>query len=693
MASSSALRLRLPPPPPKSPGTSKVAPGTSKPISKLPQTKSPARKSSVKRGLSPVITPESIDPDTILAQAASFDQPHFAALLGLLSDYYHNETALVDDEIYDELEDLYTLKFGPYKIIGAEPRGEKVDLPYYLSSLRKIKDDKEINRWLQSYQGPYIIMDKIDGLSLLLVRKTEAGRTTTKLYTRGGGVRGKDVSHLLDYIRIPTLPVDMAVRGEIVMPKAAFERVKSNRKDKDFKNARNLAGGIINSQKSFNPVLARELVFYAYRIMESPALPSEQMVTLQELGFEVPSPGSIAQIDRVTLKNYLLERKELAPYEIDGLVIYQDLPIEYPNDENPRQVVAFKMGSEKATTTVLDIIWQPSKDRYLTPVVHYEMRHLSGGDLEQASGYNARFIVENKIGPGAVILVTRSGDTIPKILSVIEPAPDGPGLPDPAIYGRYEWDENGVKFRLLEDNDKVRINKIHHFITTIDLKNFGPGRIAMLVDNGIKSVSDLIKATPSTFTLIPGIGPKLSHQIYNDLHQKLTGIGLARLLDAGGFFSGVGERRFDEIVAVYPDFLSRVNDPDLPEQIRAIRGFNKLADQITAQLPAFVEWLADHPEISVTSISLMPGSSVSSGSLGELSALAGKSIIFSGFRNKDWEAQIKAAGGKVGSAVSRNTSMVVMDNLQDIMGKAQKALDLGIPLISRADFRVQYGLR
>jgi len=91
----------------------------------------------------------------------------------------------------------------------------------------------------------------------------------------------------------------------------------------------------------------------------------------------------------------------------------------------------------------------------LKPVVIYESVYLSGADLTNATGHNARFIIDNGIGPGAKIKITRSGDTIPKVLLVVEPSPYGPSYPDPNIVGQYAWNENQVEFILLADNDEV----------------------------------------------------------------------------------------------------------------------------------------------------------------------------------------------------------------------------------------------
>ncbi|CAH6419382.1 NAD-dependent DNA ligase [uncultured virus] len=718
-------------------------------------------------------TIDMINEDTITDFANTLDQNNFAALLRYLAGYYHNEAGLVSDKTYDELMDIYEAKFGPYEIVGAEPTGEKVNLPYYLGSLRKIKKDKELQTWLEGHPGPYIIEDKIDGLTLLLVSSIVQGRRINKLYTRGAGYRGMDVSHLLDYLRLPPINQDIAIRGEIVMTKDAFARVGAG-----FKNARNMVSGLLNAKKQFNPVLARELSFFPYRIINNTMTPEEEIAMLQTIGFVVPNPVFAQNLTREILENYFQQRKITAPYEIDGLVIYQNVIEEYPVGEAPRHVIAFKTDTERATTTVKGVTWEASKDRLLKPVIHYEPITLSGAVLQKASGYNARFIVTNNIGPGAQILVTRSGDVIPKVIAVLTPAPGGPDYPQNR---KFTWNENQVEFVLLEDDDEVITNKLRHFLETLGVKHAGPARVRAMVDAGIKSVSHLLAVTPLQLSGIPGIGGTLSNQLVDDIHERITNVSLARIMDASGIFSRIGERRFEAILEVHPNILeiAATNDKiTVANYIRGVRGFNTLSDEIADNLPVFIEWLKQHPQITIEAptplvaqiqgltldatiqprvqvinkptilpitqpfpqtinqpqvpvvtipqtqvpVITIPQTQVPVITIpqtivlpithpaqqialpitrptqptvqpAQVRNLAGITVVFSGFSrqaNEDFERRIKTRGGKVTGAVSRNTTFLIMKDVNDIKGKGQKAQELGVRIISKDDFEAQY---
>jgi len=656
-------------------------------------------------------TPEMIyrlmEDDAIIEFSNKLDRTHFNTFLKYLSDNYHNDQALIDDEMYDELVDIYEAKYGPYDLVGAEPTGERVDLPYYLGSLRKLKKDKELILWLEQFPGPYLIEDKIDGLTLLLTSKVVQGRRISKLYTRGGGYRGVDVSHLLSHLNLPgwlniadTNPMtqNISVRGEIVMTKETFTRVGTG-----FKNARNLVSGIVNAKKQFNPAMARELSFYPYRIMDTNMTPEQEITTLQTLGFLVPNPVISNTLNREMLQNYFNLRKKEAPYEMDGLVIYQNQAVAYPHGGPPRHVVAFKTETDNAVTTVIDVIWEASKDRLLKPVIHYETINLSGADLQNASGYNARFIVTNNIGPGAKIVVTRSGDVIPRVISIPLGAPNGPAYPDMNVHGKYGWNENQVEFVLSEDNDQVIANKLRHLLETLRVKNFGPGRVKSIVEAGIRSIHDLLTVTPNQLMSIPGIGTTLANQIYDDLHDKTTDVPLARIMDASGIFPHIGERRFDAIIEVYPNLLNWAYEDtnSIAEAIRHVRGFNALADEIANKLHIFADWLGNHPMISVQrprvhvvklTVETQPTTLTTNTPVQQINnqTLNGLTVVFSGFRDRDMEDRIRGRGGKVTKDVSRNTSFLILKHLNYLKGKGMKAQELGVRTITKDDFSNQY---
>lgn len=619
-----------------------------------------------------------IKDDTILQKASELQQKDFKELLNLLDHYYHNDESLVSDRVYDELVTMYELKYGTYQEIGSEPVREKVKLPYFLGSLKKIKE-KELSSWIQNYPGTYILQDKIDGISMLVVIRTVDNKRITSLYTRGNGYYGSDVSHLLNYINLPRINEDIAVRGEIVLTKEAFGRV-----GKDYKNARNLVSGIVNQRRKFNSEIASEISFYAYHIMETKLTPEQEIIKLMEMGFLTPNPVITNEITKEMLEEYYHQRKQKAPYDIDGIVIYQNKYEEYPIGESPKHVVAFKSTTESVETTVTEVQWNVSKDNLLKPVVHFNPVVISGVEITKATGYNARYIVNNKIGPGARILITRSGDVIPKILSVITPAFNGPQLPDPKVYN-YHWNDNKIELQIVEgpvpnmENVEAKLVK---FLNALEIKNFDRKRIRNIVQAGVQSIDELIRKTPEELESITGLGPVLSKQLYQEIQERITNVPLEKIMDASGIFTGIGVKSFQKVIDAFPNLLEMANleTSKIAEQIRIIKGFKSKADKIALGLKEFIKWLQQNPMITI-----QPVINKNKGKLDNIN------VVFTGFRDKELEKFIISNGGHVMNNVSKNTTVVVTKDYSELnTNKFTKAKELGIPILSKEDFIKRY---
>lgn len=653
---------------------------------------------------------ESHDLD-LLDRAEQYDQETLKQTIDQLSEQYHNDISTVEDATFDRLVSMYEQKFGEYKEAGAPPRGEKVTLPYYLAGLKKAKIESELNLWVRNYPGPYVVQDKIDGLTLLYVVKYLDKQKTEKLYTRGDFTVGRDVSHLIPYLNLPNITFDIAVRGEGVITYEDFERIGTG-----FKNIRNMVSGIVNAKDSLNTDHARNIKFVTYRIVDSPGssyckeTAEQQILRLSSLGFTVPWACRVETFDYTQLEGTLQHRKQNAPYDIDGLVLYQDKYSDYPVGEMPKHVIAFKsaIATVTAVTVVTEVTWKASKDKLLKPVVHYQPVVFPKFTLQKATGYNGRFIISNGIGPGAIIEIIRSGDVIPKITKVIKPS-QMIIYPDLSKHGQYTWDETQVEFVLLQNNDEVFASKLEYFLEKLEVKNFGPTRVAAFVNAGIKTIYQLLTATPQMFTTIDRVGTVLANQIYNDLQSKVKDISLAKIMTASGIFPNVGEKKFNMIISALPNLLemAQTNQDQLVSSIQAIKGFDKTAFEIAAKLPVFIEWLAQHPMITVKKPRIVAGPSETNieieidgiiDGIDKLDRLenpssinmVGMTVVFSGFRDSGLQNQIEARGGKVGSAVSKNTTMLIMKDIKDVKGKGNKALELGIKIISKDDFVRQY---
>lgn len=637
----------------------------------------------------------SVDVPALLTQAQLVEGPVLRAWLDQLNDAYHNAQALIPDDVYDRLERIYTLRFGPYLQVGAPPRDNIVTLPFPLYSLDKIKiqhDEAETQEAVRalatygaSYPGPHVIEDKIDGLTGLYYQG--------HLYTRGNGTQGMDVSHFVEILRLPAVG-DRAIRGEIVMHKADFQTYKAAHPEAS--NPRNTTSGIVNS-KTVDLTAARTLHYYAYQILNEATTPEEQILTLRELGFDTPWVAGAPQLDLEQLKGILAWRKQEAPYEVDGLVISQNLYVVPPQGRNPRHAIAFKTETPSMIRRVLDVEWVPSKDRLLKPTVRYEPFEFEGTILQHASGFNARYIVDNGIGPGALIRVTKGGEIIPDILEVIQPAePLYPDFPDED----YEWDRNEVEFVLKYDTNEVLAKRIEYFMNKLDIKDVGPARAKSMVEQGFDTFLRILSARPEDFERLDRVGSKTAQKMWEHIHQGITNVPLRRIMAASGILGrGFGERRSEMLLRVYPDILERARTlpaAQLAELIRGVEGFGEVFSlQAASRLPLFNDWLAAHPMITVAAPGMEAPEVVIPPALTEATqTLAGITVFITGFRGSpDFKAQIAARGG-VYAETAPTKRLAGVSVLVAAPGagknKLEAAQKFNIPIMAREEFEERY---
>jgi hypothetical protein len=217
------------------------------------------------------------------------------SMIQYLNKMYYNSQPVLTDNQYDIIKEYTDTKF-PSNIttteIGAVIEKNKAQLPYEMASMDKIKPDTgALQEWRQKYKGPYVLSCKLDGVSALYT--TEG--PVPKLYTRGNGSVGQDVSHLIQHLKLPKTK-GIAIRGEFIIPKTVFD---TKYKDK-FANPRNMVAGIVN-HKTINEAI-KDVHFVAYEvIMPGGKKSSEQMKFLQVLNVE-----SVLYKIEPTLSNELL---------------------------------------------------------------------------------------------------------------------------------------------------------------------------------------------------------------------------------------------------------------------------------------------------------------------------------------------------------------------------------------------------
>ena len=596
---------------------------------------------------------------------------------------YHNDSQdkLVSDSEYDIIRE-YLEKRDPENIVlkdvGAPIERNKARLPVDMASMDKIKPDtKALDSWITKYNKPheYVLSAKLDGVSGLYVNKEES-----KLYTRGNGLVGQDISDLLPYLKLPKRE-GLIVRGEFIVSKDNF--------DKHFKstnsNARNLVGGIIN-RKTHSPRELSFLDFVAYEVIEPVMKPSEQLSLLSSLNFNVVLHSSTTELTNNLLSKKLIEGRETYKYEMDGVVVYHD-KIHERVGGNPKHAFAFKMvlSDQMAEAKVVDIIWTPSKDGYLKPRVRIEPIELNGVTIEYATGFNGAFIEENKIGVGSVIQIIRSGDVIPHIMKVIVPAVV-PKMPDE----EYIWNKSHVDVMLkdAETNPVVIEKKITLFFKNLEIDGVGPGIVKKLIKAGYDTIPKILAMEEKEFLNVDGVKDKLARKLHTNIQNKLESTDLIMLMKASNVFGrGIGERKIQPILDAYPDILTTVETiEEKVEKVKSVKGIaEKTAILFVGKIDEFMDFL-EKANLTDKLKQLQKTEEV----YDESHELFGKKIVLTEVKGKELERFIKSKGGEVSKNVSKKTFLVVKKDEMTDTEKANAAKLLNIKTITEDEFRKSY---
>ena len=616
------------------------------------------------------------------------------ALLRAASDaYYNTRKALLTDLEFDALEadvqrrDPAALAALP---VGAAARNHKATLPEYMGSLDKIRDDdKAVRRWLAKFaEAPqYVLSDKLDGNSALLAVAAGGQR---RLYSRGDGVTGQDISWLLAHVRgVPAaLPEGTVVRGELLFSKAAWSGLKAK-----GANARNTAAGIIHSSRNPDLPAARQLEFVAYELIrEQPPSPSAGLRALAQAGFTVV-PHRVVAAAAVTedaLRRFLLARRAEGPYEVDGVVVTHDAHHARPVGENPKHAFAFKSLAthEDAEVTVTGVEWNVSKDGLLKPTVVFAPVALGGARIGRATGFNAAFIRDAGIGVGARITVMRSGDVIPHIKAVVQRAARV-ALPEGA-----RWNGSGVDLVQQGDSEELAFKRLEHFATSLKMKGVAGGLLRRMWDAEgvpVRSIPDLLNVTKPQLLAMDGIQSATAEAVLAEVRRIVKGVPCAELMAASNAFGhGFGTRKLTAVLKALPDVQRAEGRVPDAAAVAAVDGVGpKTAQAFLSGLAAFRAFLRE----TNLSCSLPKPTRQGLGEQGldEPAALAGMVVVFTGVRDAALEARIEAAGGRVATGVSKQTTLVVAKDPAAATGKVAKARALGVRVVDLAAFAREVG--
>jgi NAD-dependent DNA ligase len=616
-------------------------------------------------------------------------------MINLAKDAYYNSEPIISDNLYDILENLMKEKYPNNKSvsnIGAPITNVKlkVKLPFEMWSMDKIKPDtNSLHIWKHKFTGPYIVSCKLDGVSGLYDNRNEI----PKLYTRGDGKIGQDISHLIPYLNLPTNCKGLVVRGEFIIKRELFEEKYKN----IFANPRNMVSGLIN--KLTYDERTNDIDFISYEFLTILLKPSEQLTIIKKAGFKCVKYNSIDDLNNLTnnnLSSILIEWRKNYEYEIDGLIITDDKLYERKSG-NPEHSFAFKMIlSEQITEAkVVDVLWEPSKDGYLKPRVQIEPINLCGVKIEYATGFNGKFIEDNKIGIGAIIQIIRSGDVIPHIKAVTVPAINAKMPSHP-----YIWSEKHVDV-LLEDTstDKtVLLKNITAFFTSIEVTGLAKGNIKRLIETGYDTIPKIIKMEKSDFEKV---GFKtLAEKFVDSIKTRLEEASLVELMIASNKFGrGISSKTIELIMKNCPDILVfkpleeiklEIQKEEKEFRLLKIKGIGEVnAKSFVKNITTFIVFLYDCG-FSYKLVDPNNQNNPNNKIIDESNPLYNKKIAMTKVRDKDIIQWLKETGSILQDSVNSETFILIVKSKGDTSSKILKAKEKGILIMTPEEFKEKY---
>jgi len=611
----------------------------------------------------------------------------------------------------------------PTQRVGGKPAEgfRKVSHSRAMLSLDNAYSEKELADWdrrVHELAGRHAIEYtaelKLDGLSVALRYEPAAhGVNLVSGLTRGDGQTGEEVTSNIRTIRSVPLSISrerlakahllldgalraFEVRGECVMPEAAFLRTNEEREREGlpaFVNPRNSAAGTVRTLDS-RIVATRGLVFFAYFLLiDGEYLAAGQEATLDALtalGFRVnPHRGRVDSVEAMMrfIANAEENRATLG-YEIDGVVFKVDshaaqLRLGYTG-RAPRWAIAFKFTAQSAVTQMEDILITVGRTGKLTPTAMLKPVFVGGVTVSRATLHNSDFIDRMGLLVGDWVKVERGGDVIPKVVEVVEDKDHPRGT------RRFAWPthcpecgsevvraEGEADYRCVNVSCPAKLREsLLHFGSrgVMGIDGLGDAVVQQLLDRGlVHSVADLYSLSEELLISLERFAEKSARTLLAEIERSKKA-GLARVLMGLGI-RFVGERTaellaqefgsIDGIMGASTEELSRVEEvgPRVSEAI--VEFFSREANRELVQKlrDAGVEMTA---EKKVRSTQLAGLTFVLTGTLPTLT-------------RDDAKKRIEDAGGKVSGSVSKKTNYVVAG--EDAGSKLDKAQELKVPVI------------
>ena len=642
--------------------------------------------------------------------------------------YYVVDRPEISDFEYDKLmQQLQKLESGhpslitpdsPTQRVGGKPREGFVKVRHSspMLSLDNTYNEEELRAWERRVheltgrkEVDYVCELKLDGMSLSL--GYDDGQLVRGV-TRGDGTTGEDVTLNVRTVRsIPLsvpkeklkkagIPSYFEVRGELLMPTAAFKKLNEER-ERDglptFANPRNFTAGTVR-QLDASITAQRRLDYFAYMLLENGHTyfdhHSKTLDALDAAGFKVnPHRKLVHSMEEIwKFIQEWEEKRDSLPYEIDGIVVKVDrtsLQDELGfTGKAPRWAIAYKYAARAGITRLEGVRWQVGRTGKLTPVAELAPVSIGGTTVRNATLHNVDEIERLGAKIGDYVQVERGGDVIPKVAKVIEDKDHPRGTQEievpekcPVCGTKVVRSEGEVDYRCVNANCPAKLlGTILHFASrgVMNIDGMGESLVKQLIERGlVKNVADIYDLTKKDLLSLERFADKSAQNILDEienskklpLERVIYGLGIRFVGERTAQFLAEHFGSMDDLAKAGVEELQDVNEvgPRIAESIAEF--FSNPANR------KLVERLGE-AELTFQGQKKERGTK-----------LAGKTFVLTGtlahYSRDEAKKLIEDAGGKVTGSVSQKTDYVVAG--ADAGSKLDKAKELGVAVIDEKE--------
>lgn len=642
--------------------------------------------------------------------------------------YYTNNESLISDVEYDnlikelkELEEQYP-QFksveSPTEKVGAtnlrESKFQKITHKKPMLSLSNTYNEGEIGDFIERVRKlvpedkelKYALELKLDGLSISV--QYEKGKLVRGV-TRGDGAIGEDVTeNIMEIATIPhelPEPLDLEVRGEIVLPLSNFLKLNERRMEAGeevFANPRNAASGTLRQIDS-SIIKERGLDSYFYFLVDAEKYGvkthSESIKFLEKLGFKTTGVCEVLESASKLKKriDYWEKEKENLDYETDGMVIKVD-ELELWNilgntTKSPRWAIAYKFPAKQVTTTMLGVTWQVGRTGKVTPVAELEEVLLSGSKVKRASLHNFHEIERKDIRIGDKVFIEKAAEIIPQVVKSIKEFRDGSEIQIveptecPVCQSPVAREEGQVDIKCTNPNCPGKIKgRIEYFVSrdAMNISGFGSKMVEKMLELGfIKNAGDIynLKSHEEELVKIEKMGKRSVEKLLESIEESkkrdyskvLYALGIPFIGKYSGKLLANASENIDKLMNMSIEELIEIDGVG-DKGAKAVYDFFRDSENIQ-----LIEVLRGY--------GLQFAQEVKEEQSSEERIFEGKTFLFTGtlknFKREEIKEEIEKLGGKNLSAVSKNLDYLIIG--EKAGSKLKKAQELGTVKILTED--------